>query len=133
MMTSTKDERQRSVVQRRSSLLLIAGAMAAVVGRRKNATAATVPAASSLADLKALGPSHQVRAIVHSIETYRVTMADGKTAVFPETNLRFKIDSSFLGPRSGTPVILPAGTRGDRAWVFFAAPGEISTFIAEQG
>ena len=58
--------------------------------------------------------------------------ADGKTADFWEANLRFKTDASSTGPLAGKPVIMPAGMMGDRASVFFAAPGEISTFIKQQ-
>ena len=53
-------------------------------------------------------------------------MADGKIVDFLEGALRFKVDSSDLGPRIGAPVILPAGTEGDRFWVVFALPEEIS-------
>ena len=80
-------------------------------------------------DLKLAGPDHQVHSIAHSPGAYRVTTADGRSARFLEADLRFKIDSSDLGPHNGTPVILPAGTEGDRAWVFFASPEEISRFI----
>jgi cytochrome c len=58
-----------------------------------------------------------------------VTTADGKTAFFLESDLRFKIDSSELGPDDGYPVIVPAGTEGDRAWLFFSSPHEIGGFI----
>ena len=134
MMTSRDGRRTGSVVERRSSLLLFAGVFAGLVGLKKTATAAqTARASSPLADLKSVGPSHRVRAIEHRDESYRITTADGRTALFTETNLRFKVDSSFLGPRPGAPVLLPAGTMGDRVWVFFAAPGEIGSFITEQG
>jgi hypothetical protein len=135
MMTSRYGRRAGALVERRNSLLLFAGVFGGLVGFKKTATAAQTGPASSptLADLKVFGPSYQVQAIEHRDESYRVTTADGRTAVFTETNLRFKVDSSFLGPRPGIPVLLPAGTMGDRAWVFFAAPGEIGSFIAEQG
>ncbi len=83
-------------------------------------------------DLKKLGPDRQVEAIQYCHNTYRVTMADGKTADFWEANLRFKTDSSDTGPPSGKPVIMPAGMMGDRASVFFAAPEEISAFIKDR-
>ena len=63
---------------------------------------------------------------------YRVVTADGNDCDFPESDLRFKVDSSAVGPFRGRPVMMPAGQVGDRAWVFFAAPGEISAFIKHQ-
>jgi hypothetical protein len=80
-------------------------------------------------DLKLSGPSRQVCSIAFSRGAYSVTTADGKTAFFLESDLRFKIDSSELGPDDGKPVITPAGTEGDRAWVLFSSPEEISAFI----
>ena len=84
---------------------------------------------SGFPDLKLAGPDHQVHSIAYSLGAYRVTTADGRSAHFLEADLRFKLDSSDVGPHSGAPVILPAGTEGDRAWVFFASPAEISRFI----
>lgn len=83
-------------------------------------------------DLKRLGAGCQVDEIRHRSGVYRVVTADGRRTEFSETDLRFKIDSSRLGPGGGKPVILPAGQVGDRAWVFFAAPEEISPFIKHQ-
>jgi cytochrome c len=80
-------------------------------------------------NLKLAGPDRQVRSIAYSRGAYSVTTADGSRAVFLESDLRFKIDSSDLGPMSGKPVTAPGGTVGDRAWVFFSSPEEISTFI----
>jgi cytochrome c len=48
---------------------------------------------------------------------------------FWEFNLRFKTDSSDKGPEPGHPVLIPASMMGDRAFVIFAAPEEISGFI----
>ena len=48
---------------------------------------------------------------------------------FWEFNLRFKTDSSDKGPEPGHPVLIPASMMGDRAFVIFAAPEEISRFI----
>jgi hypothetical protein len=131
MTTSREDQRGRPGVQRRSSLLLIAGAFAELLGNHKNAAASSGISGSPLADVKVLGLSHQVRAIEHRDGSYRVTTADGRVAFFAEPNLHFKVDSSFLGPHRGTPALLPAGTMGDRAWMLFAAPGEIGSFITE--
>ena len=70
-------------------------------------------------------------AISHCADTYTVKTADGKSDKVWEFNLRFKTDSSELGPRPGKPVIVGAGMQGDRASVVFAAPSEISTFIKD--
>jgi hypothetical protein len=88
-----------------------------------------VPGSGAWPDLKLSGPSRQVRSIAYSRGAYSVTTADGKTAFFLESDLRFKIDSSELGPDDGQPVIMPAGTEGDRAWVFFSSPYDIGGFI----
>jgi len=80
-------------------------------------------------DLKKLGADRQVRSIRICRDSYFVTTADGKTAAFWEPNLRFKIDTTATGPRHGTPVITPAGMMGDRAFIIFAAPDEISPFL----
>jgi hypothetical protein len=85
--------------------------------------------ASDFPDLKRAGRGHEVRSLAYSRGAYRVKTVDGKSIEFLEPNLRFKIDSSDLGPRPGTPIIMPAGTEGDRVWVFFASPNEISGFI----
>ena len=80
-------------------------------------------------DLKK-APSHgQVTAISHCGDTYSVKTADGKIEQVWEFNLRFKTDSSELGPRPGKPVIVGAGMQGDRASVVFANPSEISAFV----
>jgi cytochrome c len=83
-----------------------------------------------MADLKRVGAARQVQAINVCRDSYRVTTADGLTKVFWEANLRFKTDSSDKGPPAGKPVIMPAGMMGDRASVIFAAPEEVSPFIA---
>jgi hypothetical protein len=85
-----------------------------------------------LLDLKKLGPEHRVQTIKHCHDTFQVTTADGQSAEFRERNLRFRIDSSEIGPRPGDPIILPAGSMGDRASVFFASPQEIGAFIERQ-
>jgi hypothetical protein len=89
----------------------------------------SVPGSGGWPDLKLSGPSRQVRSIAYSRGAYSVTTADGKIAFFLESDLRFKIDSSELGPDDGKPVIIPAGTEGDRAWLFFSSPHEIGGFI----
>lgn len=71
----------------------------------------------------------QVVAIAHCGDAYSVKTADGKIIKVWEFNLRFKTDSSELGPARGKPVIVGAGMQGDRASVVFAFPIEISRFI----
>jgi cytochrome c len=83
-------------------------------------------------DLKKAPPQGQVTAIGHCGDTYTVKTADGKVNKVWEFNLRFKTDSSELGPQKGKPVIVGAGMQGDRASVVFAAPSEISTFIRSE-
>ena len=84
---------------------------------------------SAKEDLKKAPPQGQVTGIGHCGDTYTVKTADGKVNKVWEFNLRFKTDSSALGPQQGKPVIVGAGMQGDRASVVFAAPNEISTFI----
>jgi cytochrome c len=104
----------------------------------KQASAGQMPAggqggmAPDFTDLKKAGADRQVRSIRICRDSYFVTTADGKIADFWEPNLRFKTDSSNTGPPSGKPVIMPAGMMGDRAFVIFAAPEEISAFIKPQ-
>lgn len=127
--------------KRRKILLLAAGSLAAFIPRtgrsgvesQKTTTAPSVTTAGrGFPDLKTLGPAHQVSAISHGDANFRVRTGDGRIADFQESDLRFKIDSSDAGPRPGAPVIMSAGSMGDRAWIFFAAPQEISTFIKQQ-
>lgn len=83
-------------------------------------------------DLKKAPPAGQVSSITHCGDTYTVTTADGKVSKVWDFNLRFKTDSSDLGPRPDKPVIVGAGMQGDRASIVFAAPGEISRHIIER-
>jgi cytochrome c len=82
-------------------------------------------------DLKTAPPAGQVRSIRHCGDTYTIETADGRTEKIWEFNLRFKTDSSKLGPRPGQPVAAGAGMQGDRASIVFASPKEISAAIAE--
>ena len=81
------------------------------------------------ADLKTAPPAGQVRSVSYCGDTYTVETADGKSHKVWEFNLRFKSDSSKLGPAPGKPVVVGAGMQGDRASVVFASPKEISEFI----
>jgi cytochrome c len=82
-------------------------------------------------DLKEVAPAAQVRSIKHCGDTYTVETADGKADKVWEFNLRFKTDSSKLGPAPGKPVIVGAGMQGDRASIVFASPEEIGSTIRE--
>jgi hypothetical protein len=139
---------QTGATNRRSLLTLVIVGIGALLPQRARAhqsvptsdaePAATVPrysdiaGAASLADLKKVGAERQVRAIRHMRSSYRVVTADGNDFDFPESDLRFKVDSTAMRPFRGRPVMMPAGQVGDRAWVFFAAPEEISAFIKHQ-
>jgi len=83
-------------------------------------------------NLKDTIPKQQVSAIRYCGDAYFVTLATGKTFTFWEFNLRFKTDSSKDGPPKGKPAIVRAGMQGDRAFVVFSAPEEISTFVNRQ-
>lgn len=80
-------------------------------------------------DLKALEANNHVTSIAYCGDTYRVAVETGEEYVFWEFNLRLKTDGGDLGPLPGRPVIIPGGMRGDRAFVVFASPDEISAFI----
>ena len=108
------------------------GVSAASAIRGSGARDAASSMASQFRDLKELAPEHRVRAIRFRHNAFLVMTADGQSTVFQETALRFRVDSSELGPNPGDPVILPAGRMGDRAWLFFASPEEIGTFIKHQ-
>lgn len=84
-----------------------------------------------LLDLKTLDANNRVTAIGHCGDTYTVSVENGDAYPFWEFNLRFKTDASDHGPLAGHPVIIPASMSGDRAFVIFATPAEISPFIKE--
>ncbi len=85
-----------------------------------------------MADLKSLPPESRVKGLRYCGDTYRVATEAGEVHEFWEFNLRFKTDSSAEGPAAGQPVLLRAGMMGDRAFVVFAGPAEISPFIRRQ-
>ena len=74
-------------------------------------------------------PDQQVEAITYCNGTYRVMTKEGAPVEYPEFDLRFKTDSTPDGPPPGTPVVINAGMKGDRGFVIFSIPGEISAFI----
>jgi cytochrome c len=82
-------------------------------------------------DLKTAPPAGQVRSIKHCGDTYTVETADGRVEKVWEFNLRFKTDSSKLGPAPRKPVVVGAGMQGDRASIVFATPREISESIQQ--
>jgi cytochrome c len=77
-------------------------------------------------DLKQIARDYRVRSIRYCGDAYAVTTESGETYPYWEYNLRFKTDSTARGPAKGHPVLLPAGMHGDRAYVVFATPEEIS-------
>lgn len=84
------------------------------------------------ANLKTLGKDYRVRSVRYCKGSYYVTTEAGATQPYWEFNLRFKTDSGPRGPEKGQPVLLPAGMMGDRAFVVFASPEEISPKIEQK-
>jgi cytochrome c len=80
-------------------------------------------------DLNNAPPKAQVKSIRYCGDAYSVETADGRTEKVWEFNLRFKTDSSKLGPAPGKPVAIGAGMQGDRSSIVFASPKEISEFV----
>ncbi len=83
----------------------------------------------SAPNLKQQPQTQQVKALRYCRDAYHVTLGTGEEVTFWEFNLRLKTDSSVNGPPRGKPAILRAGMRGDRAFVIFSAPQEISELI----
>lgn len=77
-------------------------------------------------DLKQIGREFRVKAIRYCGDTYFIGTEAGETFPYWEYNLRFKTDGTDKGPAKGTPVLLPTGMQGDRAFVVFSTPEEIS-------
>lgn len=86
-------------------------------------------ATGPLRNLKQALPGEIVTRITYCGDAYRVTTAAGRTRLLWEFNVRFKTDSSRDGPVAGRPVLLSAGMRGDRVYVVFAGPDEISRTV----
>jgi cytochrome c len=76
-------------------------------------------------------PEARVAAVRHCGDGYFVTTEDGREMPYWEKNIRLKIDSVETGPPSGTPVILGAGMRGDRASIVFASLSDLKTLVKE--
>ncbi len=85
-----------------------------------------------VADLKTAPPSHQVMGIEYCNGLYHVKFKDGSTFDFKEFDLRLKTDSGPNGPKAGVPVQISAGMRGDRAFLIFSDPQEISVFLKKK-
>jgi cytochrome c len=83
----------------------------------------------SAPNLRQLTPDQRVVSITRCRDTYKVTTSDGQTMDYWERNLRFKTDTSEIGPVPGAPAVIGAGMAGDRASVIFSAPEEISAWI----
>lgn len=80
-------------------------------------------------DLSKAPPEGQVRSITLCKDTYTVETADGHKEKVAESDLRFRTDSSELGPLPGKPVAIGAGRNDSGGFVVFASPAEISPFI----
>jgi cytochrome c len=80
-------------------------------------------------DLKTLPRARQVQSVSYCKGVYSVALRDGNSLKAVEFNLRFKTDGGPWGPHPQSPVIVPSGMSGDRAFLVFASPTEISTFI----
>ena len=119
----------RGVAEKKTRDDLIAFLKAASEGKKQAATSGMGGHGGKLPNLKELKAKDQVTAISHCKDGYEVTTAAGETHPFWEFNLRFKVDSGANGPPPGKPVLAPGGMMGDRAFVVFAAPDEISAFI----
>jgi cytochrome c len=85
-----------------------------------------------IANLKELAPERTVQAVKYCKGQYLVSTAAGDVLEFPEFNLRIKTDITENGPVAGKPALLPAGMSGmmgDRAFLVFSDPSEISGYI----
>jgi cytochrome c len=83
-------------------------------------------------NLRQARPDEIVTHITYCGDAYRVTTAAGRTRVLWEFNVRFKTDGSADGPAVGRPVLLPGGMRGDRVYVVFSGPDEISRTVQKR-
>jgi cytochrome c len=103
---------------------------ATAAGAQAEAGEQDAMATPQLMDLRReVGPNNRITSIRYCGDTYTVGVESGESHPFWEFNLRFKTDSSDKGPEPGHPVLIPASMMGDRAFVIFAAPAEISGFI----
>ncbi|MGH7946880.1 MAG: hypothetical protein ACREF9_18025 [Opitutaceae bacterium] len=82
--------------------------------------------------LKELPAEKLVKSVRYCERKYFVTTVAGDIFPFREFDLRFKTDAGDQGPRRGTPALLPAGGMGDRAFLIFSDPAEISAYIEKK-
>lgn len=111
---------------------LIAYLEAVAAGRAPSAPGGGMMGARARTDLKQVGKDRRVTAIRYCGDGYHVTTEAGRTTPFWEFNLRFKTDSSAVGPRRGQPVLVPAGMQGDRAQVVFSGLDDLKRFLVER-
>ncbi len=71
----------------------------------------------------------QIEAVTYCQGVYRVVTKQGEPVEYPEFDLRFKTDSSENGPQPGTAVLINAGMRGDRGFVIFSSPEDLTTYL----
>jgi len=102
--------------------VIILSTLAALVSTRR-AVGQEVP------DLKKAPASRKAAKVEYCHGVYRIAFQDGKEQRVMEFNLRLKTDTGPRGPLPGTPVLLPAGMRGDRFFLVFSAPEEISRLV----
>jgi cytochrome c len=103
---------------RRTLLLALA-----LFGVARTSRAQNVPDLKQAPDSLVVSEAHYCRG------KYRLTFADRSERDVMEMNLRMKTDSGSRGPHAGRPVVLPSGMRGDRFFLIFASPEEISAFL----
>ena len=110
---------------------LIAYLKAVAEGQAPPAPGGGMMGAGARSDLKQVGKDRRVTSIRYCGDAYHVTTEAGRTTPFWEFNLRFKTDSSPLGPERGKPVLVPAGMQGDRAQVVFSGLDDLKRFLVE--
>jgi cytochrome c len=111
---------------------LIAYLQAVAEGHAPPAAGGGMMGGGSRSDLKRVGKDRRVTSIRHCGDAYHVMTEAGRTTPFWEFNLRFKTDSSPLGPEGGKPVLVPAGMQGDRAQIVFNGLDDLKRFLVER-
>lgn len=111
---------------------LIAYLKTVAEGKAPPARAGGMMGAGPKSDLKHAGKDLRVTAIRHCGDAYHVTTEAGRTTPFWEFNLRFKTDSSPLGPEPGKPVLAKQGMQGDRAQLVFSGLDDLKRFLVER-
>jgi cytochrome c len=82
-----------------------------------------------IANLKQLSSERSVQAVKYCKGRSFLSTGAGDVLQFPDFNLRIKTDFSETGPVEGKPALLPAAMMGDRAFLVFSDPAEISRYI----